>query len=157
MLSSIAVSFGGGFSFSLAGLDEVGAASIFIGSASAGADWLLVSGKGLDFWVINSGTGEVALDACDELNSSTTPFWCWLEDVLEAGDGGSSICGSVAAAGLRLEDTVFRTLAPCLGCNSKQAYTMIICTTNYMITVGGLEGLKMTKQRRTREISTQTE
>ncbi|KAF7817641.1 tRNA (adenine(58)-N(1))-methyltransferase non-catalytic subunit trm6 [Senna tora] len=50
MLSSITVSFGGGFPFSFVEDDEDdAAASICMGSASAGADWLGVSTDGLDF------------------------------------------------------------------------------------------------------------
>ena len=95
MLSSIMVSFVGGFPLSFAVEDEGCAASLCFGSASAGADWLVVSGRGLDFWVLKHFTGDfgllepatvdfwvlkpapgaAALGTCAEPNSSATSFW----------------------------------------------------------------------------------
>ena len=76
MLSSMIVSFEERFSLSFAEEDEGTAASICIGSASAGADWLVDSGAGLDFWVLKPAAEEDALGTCEAPNSSATSFWC---------------------------------------------------------------------------------
>lgn len=144
MASSITVSFGGGFVFSSA--EEAGAASTCIGWASVGVASLVVSdgalafwvfapaagggavgfwvfaaaagGGAVAFWVFAPAAGGAAVGTCEGPTSSATSFWCWLEEVLEVGDGGSSVSGC-AVAGWRLGvEGGGRTLAlGCCGCD----------------------------------------
>lgn len=124
MLSSITVSFGGGFPLSFSEEDRAGTASTFFGSASAGADadWTTVSGAEMDFMMLKGATGEAALGSCEEPNSPATSFRCWPEDVLEAGDRGSSVCGSVAVVGWRLGEGGWTTLTAGRCCDLKKHF-----------------------------------
>lgn len=56
---------------------------------------------------------------CGGPTSSAVSFWCWLEDMLDSGEGGSSVSGCVVVGGWRLGTEGWRALAFCCGCNVK--------------------------------------
>lgn len=79
-------------------LEEEGATSICIVSASVGVASLVVSGAAVAFCVFTPTAAGGPLGSFARPTSSATSFWCWLEDVLEEGDGGSSVSGCTGLA-----------------------------------------------------------
>ncbi|KAE8654041.1 hypothetical protein F3Y22_tig00117056pilonHSYRG00735 [Hibiscus syriacus] len=90
MLSSMRVSFGGGSVHSFSG--DGGSNSVCVASASVSAGWLVVSDTVSAFWLFKDAERVGGLANCEGTfegpTSSANSHWCWLEDVLDAGDDG---------------------------------------------------------------------